>query len=589
MAGVRARTEFWSPSALIGTGLLVLLFAFITPRAWAGSINLAWNAVTNPPAAGYKVHYGPSVGNYTTHIDVGNRTTYTVTGLTEGATYHFAITAYAPPLAESNYSNDVGATVAYSVPVAQFTGSPTSGTSPLTVAFSNTSTGTITSYAWTFGDGGTSTAASPSHVYGAAGNYTVKLTVTGPGGSNAQTRTSYISVSGAAPVAQFTGTPTSGTSPLTVNFSNTSTGSITSYAWTFGDGGTSTAVAPSHVYAAAGNYTVKLTVTGPGGSNTQTRTNYISVSAPPVAQFSGGPTTGPYPRTVTFSNTSTGSITSYAWTFGDGGTSTAAAPSHSYAAPGKYTVSLTVTGPGGSNTQTRTGYVTVTRDAGLYRKLVFGSSTPLYSFLLDFNFNHVPEAKIAFGAAGDKPLVGNMSPGGKASLVVYRNGTWYVDTNRDGTTNTVVGFGGMPGDIPLTANFSGPGQLDDLVIYRAGNWYVDTNLSGTADLTYMFGGLPGDIPLAGDVNGDGMADLAIYRNGIWYIDTNRNGTADMVVVFGGMPQDKPALFDWDGDGKADLCIFRDGVWYISTKRDGVADVIFSYGAAGDLPFIGNFH
>ena len=63
----------------------------------------------------------------------------------------------------------------------------------------------------------------------------------------------------------------------------------------------------------------------------------------------------------------------------------------------------------------------------------------------------------------------------------------------------------------------------------------------------------------------------------------------MVVIFGGMPQDIPALFDWDGDGKADLCIFRDGVWYISTKRDGVADVMFSYGAPGDLPFVGNFH
>ena len=87
-------------------------------------------------------------------------------------------------------------------------------------------------------------------------HYTVALTVTGPGGSNTQTRTNYITVTAAAPVAQFTGSPTSGTAPLTVNFTNTSTGSITSYAWTFGDGGTSTAASPSHVYAAAGTYTV---------------------------------------------------------------------------------------------------------------------------------------------------------------------------------------------------------------------------------------------------------------------------------------------------------------------------------------------
>ena len=78
-----------------------------------------------------------------------------------------------------------------------------------------------------------------------------------------------------------------------MNFSNTSTGSITSHAWTFGDGGTSTAASPSHVYAAAGTYTVALTVTGPGGSNTQTRTDYVTVSAPaPVAQFTGTPDLG---------------------------------------------------------------------------------------------------------------------------------------------------------------------------------------------------------------------------------------------------------------------------------------------------------
>ena len=57
-----------------------------------------------------------------------------------------------------------------------------------------------------------------------------------------------------------------------------------------------------------------------------------------------------------------------------------------------------------------------------------------YSFMLDFNFNHVPDAKIPYGAPGDVPLVGNMSPGGKTSLIVYRNGAWNIDTNRDGTT-----------------------------------------------------------------------------------------------------------------------------------------------------------
>src|SRR5207248_5646986 len=112
--------------------------------------------------------------------------------------------------------NDVAATVPSSAPVAQFTGTPLSGSSPLTVKFSNTSTGSISGYTWSFGDGGTSTLAAPNHTYAAAGVYTVSLTVTGPGGSNKQTRTNYVKVT---PVARITGTPLSGSAPLTAKFS----------------------------------------------------------------------------------------------------------------------------------------------------------------------------------------------------------------------------------------------------------------------------------------------------------------------------------------------------------------------------------
>ncbi len=65
-------------------------------------------------------------------------------------------------------------------------------------------------------------------------------------------------------------TPTSGTAPLSVKFTNTSSGNVTSYSWNFGDGGTSTQQSPTHVYSVAGARTITLTVTGPGGSNTKT-------------------------------------------------------------------------------------------------------------------------------------------------------------------------------------------------------------------------------------------------------------------------------------------------------------------------------
>ncbi len=227
-------------------------------------------------------------------------------------------------------------------------------------------------------------------------------------------------------------------------------------------------------------------------------------------------------------------------------------------------------------------------DLGLYRKLS-PTGAAVYKFMLDWGLDSVPDAKVPYGMAGDIPLVGNFTYDGLTSLVIYRNGIWYLDTNRNGTSDQTVILGGLAGDVPLAANFTGAGWTDDLVLYRSGTWYIDQSHNGTVDKTFRFGGVPGDKPLAGDVNGDGIADLVIYRNGIWYIDTNRDGVADMTIAFGGMPQDIPVLFDWDGDGKADLCIYRDGVWYVNTKRDGTLQAMVIYGAAGDIPFGGHFY
>jgi len=150
------------------------------------------------------------------------------------------------------------------------------------------------------------------------------------------------------PVASFICDKTSGTVPLTVNFTSASTGKITSFSWNFGDGGTSTSQNPSHTYNSAGTYTATLTVNGPGGSNSSTKT-ITATELPPVASFTCNKTSGPVPLTVNFTSTSTGTITSYSWNFGDGGTSTSQNPSHTYNNAGTYTAMLTVNGPGGSN------------------------------------------------------------------------------------------------------------------------------------------------------------------------------------------------------------------------------------------------
>jgi PKD repeat protein len=83
-----------------------------------------------------------------------------------------------------------------------------------------------------------------------------------------------------APVAEFSGTPLSGTAPLTVQFTDQSSGAPTTWSWNFGDAANSTQASPAHVYATPGTYTVALTVSNASGANTRTRTGYVTVLPP---------------------------------------------------------------------------------------------------------------------------------------------------------------------------------------------------------------------------------------------------------------------------------------------------------------------
>lgn len=254
-------------------------------------------------------------------------------------------------------------------PVANFTGTPTSGSLPLLVSFMDTSTGTPTGWSWTFGDigaGNTSTFRNPSHIYTTPGTYPVTLTVSNAGGSDTLIRTNYITVVSQL-AANFTGTPASGNAPLTVEFTDTSTGTPTGWNWTFGDigtGNTSTLQNPTHTYTNAGTYSVTLTIRDAGSNNTFTRTNYITVTLPtvPVANFTGTPAAGYRPLTVVFTDTSTNTPTTWSWNFGDlsSTNSTLQNPVHGYTTAGTYTVVLTATNAAGSNTLTRTNYIVVT-------------------------------------------------------------------------------------------------------------------------------------------------------------------------------------------------------------------------------------
>jgi PKD repeat protein len=150
-----------------------------------------------------------------------------------------------------------------------------------------------------------------------------------------------------------------GAVPLTVTFTDLSSGQMDSYRWSYGDGitSTTTTLTHTHTYTGASVYTVTLTVEGPGGTDTLTRASYITAYETVIADFAASPLTGTVPLTVTYVNNSTGA-SSYLWDFGDGISDTAISPTHTYTRAGVYTVSLTAVGPGGSDTLTRTHYIT---------------------------------------------------------------------------------------------------------------------------------------------------------------------------------------------------------------------------------------
>jgi len=157
---------------------------------------------------------------------------------------------------------------------------------------------------------------------------------------------------------------TKGSVPLTVKFNATSTSTdpALEWHWDFGDGSTSVEQNPSHTYTAVGSYNITLTVTYSTGDVSVTRPGFITVSAAgnvPIANFTADVTTGATPLTVTFTDASTNTPTTWAWNFGDGSSAAVQNPVYTYTTPGIFTVSLNATNAAGSNTTTKTGYISV--------------------------------------------------------------------------------------------------------------------------------------------------------------------------------------------------------------------------------------
>ncbi len=237
---------------------------------------------------------------------------------------------------------------------AAFESKPKSGSAPLTVAFADKSTGNPRNWKWDFGDGKSSADASPSHTFEEEGTYGVSLLASGPDEGNASTAEEIIIVK-VPPKAMFAATPKIGPATLHVEFTDQSRGDIASWSWDFGDGSGADSKSmeqnPTHDFKRPGKYKVKLTVMGAAETEGREFISEINVLEPTKARFTASPLKGIAPLSVTFKDNSPGNPTSWTWVFGDN-TQPAISQntSHEFKAPGRYQVTLKVSGSGGEHT-----------------------------------------------------------------------------------------------------------------------------------------------------------------------------------------------------------------------------------------------
>lgn len=378
---------------------------------------------------------------------------------------------------------------------ASFTANQTSGCSPLSVQFTNTSTGAV-SYYWMLGNGNTSTLLNPSNLYINTGSYTVTLIATdGNGVTDTARYVNYITVV-PKPNAAFTATTT--TSCLDNNsfsFVNTSTGG-SSYLWDFGDGTTSTQFSPVHTYSLGGTFTVTLIVTNSFGCTDQKIQNqYITVYPDPTIIITSNYTSSCDLSTVYTFTCSTPGLTSYLWNLGDGQTSASANPSHTYNSAGQYIVTLTATDSHGC-TNTSNQAIDINVGASNLASFYATNDTGCAPFVAHFH-NQTANASSALWYFGDGTSSTQLDP--THSYVNSGNySVTFIVTTTNGCSDSVtkanyIVVGAVPdvdfsysatvGCSPLTVNFTNLSTNYDSCRWNFGDGTYSTSVNASHTYT----------------------------------------------------------------------------------------------------------
>lgn len=436
-----------------------------TPTSGVAPLPVSFDASGSGDSDGRIVSYVWNFGDGTMGGGIQSEYTYSAPG-----TYEVALTV----VDNEGATDQITTTITVAEPDNQppraiFTASPPSGVAPLDVNFdagsSSDSDGSISNYAWDFGDGNTGAGARLTHTYTDPGAYEVVLTVTDDDGATSET-TQIVSVDPAesdppqAPTltASFIASPEEGTAPLLVEFdgrlSSDPDGQIVAYRWNFGNTALATGPTFGYTYEEPGTYVATLEVQDNDG-NRSTATKEIRVLPPgnaentlPVAEFSFLPTGGPAPLEVFFnaerSEDPDGTIVSYHWEFGDGGSGLGERPSYVYQQPGTYSILLTVVDNEGG-----TGQIVkeITIDPP-----IDGNQSPVADFTMS------PSGGVA-------PL--NVTFNGRTSYDVDGRIVAYVWDFGDGTSEA---------GNPLTNRYTEPGTYTIVLTVRDNNLDVGTTV-----------------------------------------------------------------------------------------------------------------